>query len=74
MPSKTLDLTPKDVVAQFRLLTPEEVAARLQVSVGTLSQWRFHKRVALPYVRVGRVIRYRPEAVEEFLRQGEVPR
>jgi excisionase family DNA binding protein len=56
------------------LLTPEEVAARLRVTTGTLAVWRCTKRYRLQYVRVGRAIRYRLEDVEEFLRQGAVPR
>ena len=53
------------------LLTPKEVAERLRVTVGTLNVWRCVNRYpGLKYIRVGRAIRYRPEDVEEFLRQG----
>lgn len=49
------------------LLTPEDVARYLAVSVGTLNVWRATHRYPLPFVRVGRRVRYRREAVEQFL-------
>jgi predicted site-specific integrase-resolvase len=51
-----------------QLLTPQQVSEQLQISVGTLSQWRFHQRYPLTYIRVGRSIRYTQESVQEFLR------
>ena len=48
------------------LLTPQEVAARLGVSTTTLSTWRCTKRYPLPYVKVGRLVRYRLADVEDF--------
>lgn len=49
------------------LLTPKETAAALRVSENTLAQWRFHKRVPLEYIRVGRAIRYRLEDVRAYV-------
>jgi excisionase family DNA binding protein len=51
------------------LLTPKEASARLRVTVGTLAVWRSTKRYPLPYVRVGRAIRYRQNEVDAYLRQ-----
>lgn len=48
------------------LLTPQDVAARLGVSTTTLSTWRCTKRYPLPYVKVGRLVRYRLADVEGF--------
>lgn len=48
------------------LLTPDEVAALLQVPVATLAQWR-HRRTGPDFKRVGRHVRYAPEAVESWL-------
>lgn len=48
------------------LLTPQEVATRLGVSTTTLSTWRCTKRYPLPYVKVGRLVRYRHGDVEAF--------
>ena len=54
------------------LLTPAETAAALRVSVGTLAQWRFHKRYDLPFLKIGSHIRYRQEDVEKFLAEAVV--
>ena len=48
------------------LLTPQDVANRLGVSTTTLSTWRCTKRYPLPYVKVGRLVRYRLADVEDF--------
>jgi len=53
---------------QDRLLTPEEVAEILRLrSPRTLEFWRKRGRLPLPYVRVGRLIRYRVCDVEQFI-------
>ena len=54
------------------LLTEVEVAERLKSKVGTLQVWRSTKRVALPYVKIGRLVRYRASAVEAFIAANEV--
>ena len=43
------------------LLTEEEAADYLQVRVQTLRQWRtgYHKKEKIPYLKVGRAVRYR---------------
>lgn len=48
-------------------MTPEEVAAYLGMSVETLNVWRCTKRYNLPYVKAGRLVRYRLEDVEAFV-------
>jgi excisionase family DNA binding protein len=53
-----------------QLLIPKEVSALLRVSEGTLAQWRHHKRYALPFVKIGRAVRYRPEDVAAFMEKG----
>lgn len=50
-----------------RLWTPAETAQVLGVAVGTLTQWRTTRRVWLPYVKVGRHVRYRPEDISRFI-------
>lgn len=57
------------------LLTKEDVSKILGVSTGTLAVWRTTKRYNLPYVKTGRLIRYRREDVQAFIEsrlQGEV--
>jgi excisionase family DNA binding protein len=53
--------------ARPQLLTPEETAVYLRVKTQTLATWRCTQRYALPYVRVGRAIRYRLTDVREFI-------
>jgi excisionase family DNA binding protein len=48
------------------LLTPEQVAAMTGVSKETLAQWRSQKR-GIPYLKVGRVVRYDPADVQAYL-------
>ncbi len=50
-----------------KLLTPERVAELLGVTTQTLAVWRCEKRYNLPYVKVGRLVRYPQSAVAEFL-------
>jgi hypothetical protein len=49
------------------LLSPEQVASILQVSPDTLAIWRCTCRYPLPYIKVGRSVRYRLQAVKDFL-------
>ena len=49
------------------LLVTEEAARVLNVAPGTLAVWRCTKRYPLPFVRVGRAIRYRLEDLEAFI-------
>jgi predicted DNA-binding transcriptional regulator AlpA len=49
------------------LLKPEQVAKHLEVEQSTLAAWRSDKSQALPYVRVGRLVRYRPADVAAFI-------
>ena len=49
------------------LLTPGEAAEILGVKVDTLTVWRSTKRYPLPFVRVGRSIKYNVEDVLSFI-------
>lgn len=50
-----------------KLLTPEQTAERLGVLTKTLDVWRCTQRYALPYVKVGRLVRYRESDIEAFI-------
>lgn len=54
-------------VFKSNLMTPEQVADYLGVSVETLNVWRCTKRYNLPYVKAGRLVRYRLQDVEAFV-------
>ncbi|MHB0817275.1 helix-turn-helix domain-containing protein [Stutzerimonas stutzeri] len=55
------DLTPDS------LLTPGQLATKLDLSLKTLATWRSTGRHALPYIRVGGRIRYRRADVDAWL-------
>ncbi len=55
------------------LLGPPQVARELGVSIQTLAVWRCMKRYRLPYVKVGRLIRYRRQDVDAFIASRRNP-
>lgn len=48
------------------LLTPAETAAILRISLGTLANWRTRHPCPLPFVKLGRLVRYRRDDVDSF--------
>lgn len=48
------------------LLTPGQTAEQLDIPVSTLSRWRSERR-ELPYVTVGRLIRYRQVDIDRWI-------
>lgn len=55
-----------------KLWTELETAAYLNLKPETLATWRCTARYPLPFVRLGRAIRYRPVDVERFLAERTV--
>ena len=49
----------KLIAASAELLDEKQAAAKLDVTPGTLSVWRSTGRYSLPFVKVGRKVRYR---------------
>ena len=52
---------------KINLLTPKDVSEILGVSVETLNVWRATNRYPLPYVKAGRLVRYRMTDVNQFI-------
>lgn len=50
-----------------RLLTPKEVSEILGVEPETLNVWRSTRRYLLPYVKAGRLVRYRLSDLNAFI-------
>lgn len=50
-----------------KLLTPAQTAEILGVTVPTLATWRCTKRYPLPWVKSGRLVRYREADVLKFI-------
>lgn len=52
-----------------RLLTPQDVASRLGIKLGTV--YALGRNGKIPgVVRIARLMRFRPEALEEWIRDG----
>ena len=50
-----------------KLLTPAQVADILGVNVETLNTWRATNRYDLPYIKAGRLVRYRSSDLNAFI-------
>lgn len=48
-------------------ITPAQASAYLGVAATTLSIWRCTKRYPLPYIKCGRLVRYRVSDLEAFM-------
>lgn len=55
-----------------KLLTCEQAAEILGLKVQTLASWRLNQRHGLPFIRVGRSIRYREQDLLDWLRTRTV--
>lgn len=49
------------------LVDPNTAAQILGVSAGTLSVWRSTGRYAIPFVKVGRLVKYRRSVIELWI-------
>lgn len=50
-----------------QLLTPPAAAQYLGVSKDTLSVWRCTRRYPIPFIKVGRLVKYRVSDLDAFL-------
>ena len=50
-----------------KLLKPADVSEMLGISIETLNVWRATNRYPLPYVKAGRLVRYRLSDVNAFI-------
>ena len=57
----------KNVERSRELLDEKQAAEHLTVSPGTLSVWRSTGRYNLPFVKVGRMVRYRLSDLDAWL-------
>ena len=51
----------------YELFTPVQMAELLGVSTGTLAVWRCTKRYPLPYIKIGRSVRYSRAQSQKFI-------
>lgn len=59
----------KTIEASKELLDDKQTAAKLTVTPSTLSVWRSAGRYALPFIKVGRKVRYRLTDLDKWLEQ-----
>jgi predicted site-specific integrase-resolvase len=62
----------RDSGSQGKMLNTREAAEMMGMRPQTLAAWRCEKRLQLPYVKVGRTVRYRLADIENFLDIGTV--
>lgn len=55
------------LVSTDPLFTPKEAAEYLGVSNDTLSVWRCVGRYDIPFIKVGRLVKYRKSSLDAFL-------
>ncbi len=60
------------ITEHARLLNPKEAAGYLGLRPQTLACWRVDGR-HLPYVKVGRSVKYRVSDLEKFLESRTIP-
>jgi excisionase family DNA binding protein len=53
------------------LMTTEQFAETIGLAPSTVRQWVWRRKV--PYVRVGRAIRFRPETAQQIIERGTMP-
>jgi predicted DNA-binding transcriptional regulator AlpA len=52
---------------KFDLLSPKQVEADYGIPVGTQAIWRSTKRYAIPYIKLGRLVRFDRATIETWL-------
>lgn len=54
----------------MKLLSRKEAASYLSVQPQTLAVWASTKRYQLPYIKIGRSIKYKVDDLEQFIQQN----
>lgn len=54
-------------IEKNKLLTSEEASEMLGLQPNTLNVWRATNRYHLPFVKVGRLVRYRLSDINDFI-------
>ena len=62
-----MNTTKEDPKVADVLRSPSEAAKFLGVAEHTLAVWRCNARYDLPFVKVGRLVKYRQSALDKFL-------
>ena len=54
------------------MLTVKQAAEYLGIKPGTLNVWRCTKAVGVPYVQVGKCVRYKVQDLDDFIARRRV--
>jgi excisionase family DNA binding protein len=65
--ASTCSASPSTKATDQPLIDEHAVAIKLGVSRATLQAWRCTRRVNLPFIKVGRLVRYRQEDIDAFI-------
>ena len=65
--SQRLDADALSTTYSSGLFSREQAAAYLGVTIGTLGVWACTKRYKLPYVKIGRSVKYRKSDLDDFI-------
>lgn len=68
----TATLVPSALADAQRLVNEKIAAEILNVTPGTLSVWRCTRRYPLPYMKIGRSVKYRVEDLEAYMQSRTV--
>lgn len=55
-----------------QLFTPQQAAEYLGVKVQTLAIWRATKRYPIPYIKIGRLVKYKKEDLDAYISECAV--
>ncbi len=72
MHTKPTNGTPAILKQQTTLFDTDTAAAYLDVTPRTLEVWRCVKRHAIPYIKVGRLVKYRQSDLDVWLESRTV--
>jgi len=64
MSANAINLIP---IKNAELLSTHQASIYIGVSPGTLEVWRCTKRYQIPFIKVGRLVRYRKSELDNFL-------
>jgi predicted DNA-binding transcriptional regulator AlpA len=71
-PERRAPFRPISTATEDPLRDPAHTAQRLGVTRNALAMWRCSQRYQLPFIKIGRLIRYRESDIQAFLHRHTV--
>lgn len=59
---------------QSKLLTNDQAAEYLGIRPDTLPVWRCRNSPSIPFIKIGKLVKYRPADLDEFIEAHRVDR